>query len=252
MIAAPIATSPHLGLVRSVAKLLEVLVQREAQLAKRPVEFQRSCPSRENSASLPSVTTLHWEIAGEISPPSTFGQVHANSKGHALDDLPTPIALARMRLSASQSLSSQDIFMAASLVAEAMLKWCTTTAISLLAADDASRAIRLGREVASASGIGTWESDPRSSDWPRPVPDARGANRIRTRHHKPERKREVEHAEASIVRAAIEIRQVIEMLGERTFHSGRSPSAQSSRCLLRYRLHPESDTRSRCPPAGVL
>lgn len=96
-----------------------------------------------------------------------------------------------------------------------MLKWCTTTAISLLAADDASRAIRLGREVASASGIGTWESalaqaTERLDQSPTPgVREfARGIS---------ERKREVEHAEASIVRAAIEIRQVIEMLGERTF-----------------------------------
>ena len=109
--------------------------------------------------------------------------------------------------------------MAASLLAEAMLKWCTTTAISLLAADDASRATRLGRAVASASGIGTWESALAEaterlhrSRTPGVREFARGISA---------RTREAEHLEAPIVRAAIETRQVIEMLGGADFPNGR-------------------------------
>ena len=121
----------------------------------------------------------------------------------------------RERLSRSGSSSSQEAFVTASLLAEAMLKWCTTTAISLLAADDASRATRLGREVASASGIGTWESAlAQATERLHRSPTA-GAREFAKGIS--DRKREAEHADASIVRAAVELRRVIEILGERTF-----------------------------------
>ena len=132
-----------------------------------------------------------------------------------VDDIPTPVALVRKRLSANQSPSSQDIFLTASLLAEAMLKWCTTTTISLLAADDTPRATRLGREVASASGTGAWVSAlVQATDRLQRSPTAgvrEFAKGIR------ERKREAQDPNASIVQAAIETRRVIDMLGERTF-----------------------------------
>jgi len=132
-----------------------------------------------------------------------------------MDELPTPIALVSGRLADEDSKSAQDLFVDASLLAEAALKWCTTTAISLLAADDPARATRQGRLVASGSGLGTWESAL-----------AAATDRLHRSHHASTREyakvlsdklRERDYPTTSVVIAATKIRQVIEMLGEQTF-----------------------------------
>ena len=78
-------------------------------------------------------------------------------KANRFADLPTPLCQVESRLGRSEEIASAlEVFDNALLVGEVVVKWSTTTALSLVRAQDPMKADRLARDLVQADSLGGW------------------------------------------------------------------------------------------------